>query len=74
MRQTSNRNFSTLAESHGIKTFSGAGNNIQQVSEITEKAVKYIKNNNAPAFVELETFRWLEHCGPNGDDDLGYRK
>jgi|TARA_B100001964_G_scaffold153488_1_gene168809 pyruvate dehydrogenase E1 component alpha subunit len=74
VRQASNRNISTLAESHGIKAFKGDGNNIQQVSEITEKAVKYIKNNNAPAFVELETFRWLEHCGPNDDDDLGYRK
>ena len=74
VRQASNRNISTLAESHGIKAFKGDGNNIQQVSEITEKAVKYIKNNNAPAFVELETFRWLEHCGLNDDDDLGYRK
>ncbi len=24
--------------------------------------------------IEFETFRWLEHCGPNCDDYLGYRK
>ena len=27
-----------------------------------------------PVFLELETFRWLEHCGPNDDDELGYRE
>jgi pyruvate dehydrogenase E1 component alpha subunit len=21
----------------------------------------------------LDTYRWLEHCGPNYDNDLGYR-
>ena len=24
--------------------------------------------------MELFTYRWLEHCGPNWDDHLGYRK
>jgi TPP-dependent pyruvate/acetoin dehydrogenase alpha subunit len=74
VRQAPGRNLSGLAESHGIKTFTGDGNNIDQVSELTKEAVKYIKSNNDPAFMELETFRWLEHCGPNSDDILGYRK
>ena len=74
VRQTHGRKISTLAESHGIKSFTGDGNNVHQVSELTKEAVKYIKNNNAPAFIELDTFRWLEHCGPNNDDYLGYRK
>ena len=25
-------------------------------------------------FVEVETFRYLEHCGPNDDTRMGYRK
>ena len=29
--------------------------------EITNDAVKYIKEKNAPVFLEFETFRWLEH-------------
>lgn len=24
-------------------------------------------------FIEYDTYRWLEHCGPNQDDHLGYR-
>ena len=26
-----------------------------------------------PVFLEFETYRHLEHCGPNNDDNLGYR-
>jgi TPP-dependent pyruvate/acetoin dehydrogenase alpha subunit len=26
-----------------------------------------------PYFLEFSTYRWREHCGPNFDDDLGYR-
>jgi TPP-dependent pyruvate/acetoin dehydrogenase alpha subunit len=74
VRQSPNRNLSKLAESHGIKSFYGDGNNIDQVSDLTKEAIKYIKSKNSPAFIELETFRWLEHCGPNDDDKLGYRK
>jgi len=74
VRQAPNRKIADLAESHGIKTYTGDGNNVTQVSEIAKEAIKYIKGNNAPAFIELETFRWLEHCGPNSDDELGYRK
>ena len=74
VRQAPLRKISVLAESHGIKTFTGDGNDVQQVSEMTSEAIKFIKNSNKPVFLELETFRWLEHCGPNGDDELGYRE
>ena len=73
VRQFPNRNISSIAESHGIKTFSGNGNDVNQVSKITNNAVNFIHKNNAPAFIEFETFRWLEHVGPNWDDDVGYR-
>ena len=41
---------------------------------LAEKAINYINNNKSPAFLEFETFRWLEHCGPNWDDELNYRE
>jgi pyruvate dehydrogenase E1 component alpha subunit len=28
---------------------------------------------NKPILLHLDTFRRYEHCGPNLDDDLGYR-
>ena len=33
-----------------------------------------MNDHACPALMEFSTFRWREHCGPNWDDDLGYRK
>ena len=35
--------------------------------------LKKIRKNPKTHFVEVETFRYLEHCGPNDDTLLGYR-
>ena len=31
------------------------------------------RDNKGPAVIEVLTHRYLEHCGPNQDDDLSYR-
>ena len=36
--------------------------------------VETIRNGNGPALIHCPTYRWREHCGPNYDDELGYRK
>ena len=28
---------------------------------------------NGPIFIEVPSYRWVEHCGPNEDDNLNYR-
>ena len=38
-----------------------------------KQAVGYIKSGNGPFFLELTTYRWREHCGPNYDNNIGYR-
>ena len=35
--------------------------------------IKKIRNGIGPVFIEFSTYRWLEHCGPNYDNDIGYR-
>jgi len=35
--------------------------------------VKEARTGKGPVFIELPTYRWLEHCGPFDDDALGYR-
>lgn len=37
------------------------------------EAFHEIEKRQGPFFLEVETYRWLEHCGPNEDDFLGYR-
>jgi pyruvate dehydrogenase E1 component alpha subunit len=72
-RQPMNRTITDLASSHGIKTYRGNGDNILEVVEVTREAKNYILTNSKPAFIEFSTYRLLEHCGPNFDDDLNYR-
>jgi len=72
-RQPMNRTITDLASSHGIKTYRGNGDSILEVVEVTKEARNYILTNSKPAFIEFNTYRLLEHCGPNFDDDLNYR-
>jgi TPP-dependent pyruvate/acetoin dehydrogenase alpha subunit len=72
-RQPINRTITDLASSHGIKTYKGNGDSILEVVEVTKEARNYILTKSKPAFIEFSTYRLLEHCGPNFDDDLNYR-
>ena len=37
------------------------------------KAVNYCRKKFMPTFLIFDTYRILEHCGPNIDNNLGYR-
>lgn len=72
-RQPSNRHIADMVRAMGIHSFSGNGNSFQETKSVVENAISHIKTSQEPAFIELTTFRHREHCGPNYDDDLGYR-
>ena len=67
------RPIAPIPKSHGWEIHSGDGNDIQAVVDISREAVSRVRQDKGPQFLELETYRWLEHCGPNEDDHLGYR-
>ncbi len=68
-----NRSIYKVAASHGIEAVSGNGNDVEEVMNIASQAIDNARNGNGPQFLEFETYRWLEHCGPNFDDELNYR-
>ena len=68
-----NDELTRLAKSHCIKSIRCDGNDINKVKAVSKEAVKYIRDKNGPFFIQLDTFRHREHCGPNFDDDLDYR-
>ena len=57
----------------GIETRYEDGNDVRKVNQLTNYAIASIKKTGYPFFIELETYRWREHCGPNFDNDIGYR-
>jgi len=73
VRQPAGREVFRVAESLGIESYQGDGNDIFEVYRFAEQAVHKARENRGPTFLEFKTYRWLEHCGPNYDNDLGYR-
>ncbi|MBV8048669.1 MAG: thiamine pyrophosphate-dependent dehydrogenase E1 component subunit alpha [Paludibacterium sp.] len=72
-RQPASRDLCVLAEALGVPAVRVDGNDALAVEAAAEQAVAAIRAGGGPRFVECTTYRWREHCGPNYDDELGYR-
>jgi len=73
VRQVDERENVAIAQAYGIYNDKGYGNDVLNVSKIAGKAINHVRQGKGPAFIELETYRFREHCGPNIDNKLGYR-
>jgi pyruvate dehydrogenase E1 component alpha subunit len=71
-RQPKDRNLSATAKGFGVSFFSANGDEIESVVKLTQESLLLVRRSQ-PVLIELSTFRRYEHCGPNFDDDLGYR-
>ncbi len=72
-RQPNERGLSELAAGIGLKTEKADGNDVTIVEKYAVQAAIDIRAGGGPWFLEFSTYRWLEHCGPQYDNDLGYR-
>ncbi|MFH1851413.1 MAG: thiamine pyrophosphate-dependent dehydrogenase E1 component subunit alpha [Candidatus Neomarinimicrobiota bacterium] len=73
VRQPAGRKIHESLAGLGIKTGAGDGNNVVEVFQKVNLATERIRSGQGPEFLEFATYRWREHCGPNYDNDLGYR-
>lgn len=74
VRQPKNRKIFELAKAIGIKSSHADGYNIEDTYHKLKEAIHYVKEVKKPFFIELDTYRFREHCGPNFDNDIGYRE
>ena len=72
-RQPPERDNVAIAKAYGIPGVLGDGNNIQEIYELSRTAIDHARVQKGPYFLEFETYRWREHCGPYFDNDIGYR-
>lgn len=73
VRQPVERDNSALARSFGLFVKEGDGNDVEIVDLITGEAVNHVRQGLGPAYIEFATYRFREHCGPNYDNNIGYR-
>ncbi len=68
-----NRPIYRVAEAHGMPAVVSDGNDVEQILIMSGKAIENARNRSGPQFLEFDTYRWREHCGPDFDDHLNYR-
>jgi pyruvate dehydrogenase E1 component alpha subunit len=73
VRQPAERNLLQLVKAMGMASAGSDGDDVMAVRELTREAVYKARQGEGPTFLEFSTYRWREHCGPNYDNDLGYR-
>jgi TPP-dependent pyruvate/acetoin dehydrogenase alpha subunit len=73
VRQPAGRRIHEMVAALGVDSTHVDGNDVTDVYRAAETAVSAIRSGGGPKFIEFETYRWREHCGPNYDNDIGYR-
>ncbi|OGT39865.1 MAG: acetoin dehydrogenase [Gammaproteobacteria bacterium RIFCSPHIGHO2_12_FULL_36_30] len=73
-RQPMNRKIFEMVRAIGAKTDCVEdGYDVLACVDALQKMTDYVRNKNGVGFVEIYNYRYREHCGPNFDNDIGYR-
>jgi TPP-dependent pyruvate/acetoin dehydrogenase alpha subunit len=72
-RQPKERSLKKLSSSIGVESITVDENNVQKIYQLVKKYSNKVRNSGKPFLIEFMTYRYREHCGPNNDDNLGYR-
>lgn len=67
------RSIVDLARGHGLRALHVDGNDALAVHGAGVDLVAGARAGAGPSFLLADTYRWREHCGPNYDNELGYR-
>ena len=65
------RDIKKLVKSMDVKFIEAKKNDVNDIQKA--KLAKKYALTNGPVFLYSKTYRYVEHCGPNNDDDLNYR-
>lgn len=72
IRQTKSLDIASIASGFGIDLITVNGDNLFEVKELSSSFLS-TGEEHLPRIVLAKTFRRYEHCGPNIDDNAGYR-
>jgi pyruvate dehydrogenase E1 component alpha subunit len=72
-RQPVGRKLTRMVNEIGVESIWIDSTDPLSALEKLRSAIKKARSTGSPLFVEIDTFRFLEHCGPNSDDHLNYR-
>ena len=67
------RPLAELGRAHGMPAQIIDGNDVEAVYAAASAAVARARSGRGPSFIQADTYRWREHCGPSYDNHIGYR-
>jgi len=73
VRWADSKNVRETIEGMGIHYKNESGDDVEEVYTQVSHMISDVRNSK-PSLLHLNTFRRYEHCGPNLDDNLGYRQ
>ena len=73
VRQPKNRSISSMVKNIGVKSSTANGNDVEESYNTLSREINDMRKDGLPRFIEFKTYRWREHCGPNFDNEIGYR-
>jgi TPP-dependent pyruvate/acetoin dehydrogenase alpha subunit len=68
-----NRAIYKIAKSHGLISSKHNGKDVEKLFLSLNKIITSTRKMSNPSFVEIDVYRWREHCGPDFDNELNYR-
>ncbi len=74
VRQPKKRKIYKMVSSLGIKSFYNESDDPYILYKFLKNKINFKDINSGPYFFEFKNYRWREHCGPNYDNDIGYRQ
>lgn len=72
-RQPVGRRIVDVARSLGVRAEAVDGHSGAECYDVLARELPAVRAGNGPILIEFATHRYLEHCGPNDDEDLDYR-
>lgn len=72
-RQSKDLSVEKIVQGFGLGYQEVNGDDVSSVFTAATNAIEAVRKNK-PQVLKFDTFRVYEHCGPNRDDDLGYRE
>lgn len=72
VRWPDHKNVRDSIEGMGVTYLHGNGDDVEDIYSNVSTIISQVRSNQ-PILLHMDTFRRYEHCGPNLDDNLGYR-
>ncbi|MBF0443790.1 MAG: thiamine pyrophosphate-dependent dehydrogenase E1 component subunit alpha, partial [Oligoflexales bacterium] len=67
------RPLTDVAKAHNMKACFIDSSNVFEAAKAMKPVVDDVRNNEYPIFLEVKTYRYVEHCGPNSDEHIKFR-